>query len=313
LITREIIEKRLTISIEDHQELALKLNLHLELVKNERAYYKQTIIDASKYIKDSLSLNIPNSKEIIMHYSFDYAQQIHIPHDPLQPGPMYFLVPYKVQVFGIANEALKMQHNYLNPESCTIGKGSDSVISFLHHYFQTYGVGEKNVILHADNCGGQNKNRYLMSYLAYRIINTLHTDITIIFMPVGHTKFYCDLAFGLFKKKFKRTQVSDLQELENCVINSTPTSNLNKCQLVGNEDGSRINVKQYNWSEWFEEVGFTTLPGIRKYHYFKFQSSNPNFLLVKEKSPDEYISVNLIEIIIQQHRFRGNRFPLNYF
>jgi hypothetical protein len=56
-----------------------------------------------------------------MHYSFDYAQQIHIPHDPIQPGPMFFLVPYKVQVFGIANEALKMQHNYLNPESCTIG------------------------------------------------------------------------------------------------------------------------------------------------------------------------------------------------
>jgi hypothetical protein len=67
-------------------------------------------------------------------------------------------------------------------------------------------------------------------------------------MPVGHTKFYCDLAFGLFKKKFKRTQVSDLQELENCVINSTPTSNLKKCQLVGNEDGSCINVNQYNWS-----------------------------------------------------------------
>jgi hypothetical protein len=36
---------------------------------------------------------------------------------------------------------------------------------------------------------GQNKNRYLMSYLAYRIINKLHTDIKIILMPVGHTKF----------------------------------------------------------------------------------------------------------------------------
>ena len=69
-----------------------------------------------------------------MHYSFDYAQQIHIPNDPLQPGPIFFLVPYKIQVFGKANEEFKTQRNHLNP-SCTISKGSDSVISFLHHYF----------------------------------------------------------------------------------------------------------------------------------------------------------------------------------
>ena len=238
-----------------------------------------------------------------MHYSFDYAQQIHIPHDPIQPGPMFFLVPYKVQVFGIANEALKMQHNYLNPESCTIGKGSDSVISFLHHYFDNYGVGEKTVVLHADNCGGQNKNRYLMNYLAFRVLNKLHTEITIIFMPVGHTKFYCDLSFGLFKKKFKRTQVSDLKQLEKCVLNSTPTSQLNKCQLVGDETGDLLNVIQYKWSEWFEEVGFSNLPGIRKLHYFKFESKNPNFVQVKEKSTDTYTSVKLIDRNIYLKKF----------
>jgi hypothetical protein len=44
-----------------------------------------------------------------------------------------------------------------------VGKGSNSVISFLHHYFENFGIGEKKVILHADNCGGQNKNKYLMS------------------------------------------------------------------------------------------------------------------------------------------------------
>ncbi len=48
-------------------------------------------------------------------------------------------------------------------------------------------------------------------------------------MPVGHTKFYCDLTFGLLKKKFKNTQVSDLNQLERCVLNSSPRSELNKC------------------------------------------------------------------------------------
>ncbi len=178
------------------------------------------------------------------------------------------------------------------------------MISFLHHYFDTFGVGEKTVVLHADNCGGQNKNRYLMNYLALRVLNKLHTEITIIFMPVGRTKFNCDLSFGLFKKnsnfmpkflKFLRTQVSDLEQLEKCVMNSTPTSQLNKCQLVGDETGNLLHVLQYKWSEWFEEVGFSNLPGIRKLHYFKFDCKNPNFVLVKEKSTDAYVAVKLIE------------------
>lgn len=28
----------------------------------------------------------------------------------------------------------------------------------------------------------------------------LHTDITLSFLPVGHTQFACDWAFGLLKK-----------------------------------------------------------------------------------------------------------------
>jgi hypothetical protein len=71
-----------------------KLSSHLELVKAERAYYKQIIAEASKYVQSSFSINTPKSKDIFMHYSFDYTQLIHIPHDPLQPGSLFFLVPY---------------------------------------------------------------------------------------------------------------------------------------------------------------------------------------------------------------------------
>jgi hypothetical protein len=299
LLTRGIVEKRNKSTLDEHQELVKNLSTHLELVKAERAVYKQSIIDSTISCTAEINTqNAPNSKNMMMHYSFDYAQQIHIPHDPIQSGPMYFLVPYKVQIFGISNEALRSHHNYLNPESCTIGKGSDSVISFLHHYFENFGLGEKRVILHADNCVGQNKNRNLMSYLAYRILKQLHSEITIIFMPVGHTKFYCDLAFGLFKKKFKNTFVSSLSELEDCVMKSTPMSKLNQCQLVGNEKGDKVNVIQYDWSNWFAEVGFKNVPGISKFHYFKF--NKPNYVSVKEKGSDEYVEMKIIDNFDQQ-------------
>ncbi len=154
LLTRKIVEQRKFLNVTDHQKLVADLNEHLTIVQTERAFYKQSIMDATTYIGDISSesyVKLANSRDITMHYSFDFAQQVHIPHDPLQSGPMYFLVPYKVQIFGISNEALKQYHNYLIPESCAIGKGADSVISYLHHYFESYGIREKTVVLHADN------------------------------------------------------------------------------------------------------------------------------------------------------------------
>ena len=40
-----------------------------------------------------------------------------------------------------------------------VGKGGNCVISLLHHHFSHYGLGEADLVLHADNCSGQNKNR----------------------------------------------------------------------------------------------------------------------------------------------------------
>ena len=61
------------------------------------------------------------------------------------------------------------------------------------------GLGEKVVHLHADNCGGQNKNHYMMCYLMWCVLIRLHDEITISFLPVKHTKFFPDAGFGLLK------------------------------------------------------------------------------------------------------------------
>ena len=44
-----------------------------------------------------ITASAPCSRQILMHYSFDYAQQIHLPSDPMLPGPLYFLVPQEVR------------------------------------------------------------------------------------------------------------------------------------------------------------------------------------------------------------------------
>ena len=63
---------------------------------------------------------------------------------------------------------------YLVDEAFNVGKGANAVISMPHHYFHHHGVGETTAHLHADNCSGQNKNRYMMSYLKLCVLTGLH-------------------------------------------------------------------------------------------------------------------------------------------
>ena len=60
----------------------------------------------------------------------------------------------------------------------------------------------------------------------------------------GHTKFSLDACFCLIKKKFRRTDVSLLDDLAR-VVNESAACNL--CQLVGTQDGTTI-VPSRDWA-----------------------------------------------------------------
>ncbi len=141
-----------------------------------------------------------------MHYSYDYAQQIHYPFNDQQPGPAYFLTARKCQLFGVCSEAQSKQVNYLIDEADVTGKGANSTISHVHHFLENYGVGSKKIKLHCDNCVGQNKNNAFMFYFLWRVITGREKSITVSFMVVGHTKFSCDRYFSLIKKKVQTIQ-----------------------------------------------------------------------------------------------------------
>ena len=96
--------------------------------------------------------NAPCSFSGCNHYSFDYFQQIHIPSDPDQVGALYFLVSYKIGLFGVMCEPLSKMVVYIIPEDAVTGKESNKVISMLHYYFSNYGLGETEAFLNADNC-----------------------------------------------------------------------------------------------------------------------------------------------------------------
>ena len=114
--------------------------LHLLDVTTERSVYREALEKAKSsvvahFTVDSTFSPPPpaaqrpsNNTPIHAHYSFDMAQQVFYPNNPLQPGPMYFLTPRKCAIFGVCCKSIPRQVNYLIDEAVIMGKGSNAIV-----------------------------------------------------------------------------------------------------------------------------------------------------------------------------------------
>ena len=207
----------------------------------------------------------------------------------MQPGPIYFLTPRKCSLFGICCEAIPRQVNYLCDESVDTGKGANAVVSQLHHFFATHGLGEEHVYLHADNCTGQNKNNTMLRYFVWRVMAGLHKSITLSFLIAGHTKFSPDWCFGLVKRLYRRSKVDCLDDIVQVVSKS---ANCNTPQLIGSQQGDVI-VPMYDWTKFLDPL-FTTLKHIKRYHHFCVSQEHPGTVFCKEFADSEEIEVVIL-------------------
>ncbi|KAJ8297607.1 hypothetical protein KUTeg_024138 [Tegillarca granosa] len=79
-----------------------KYELHLKRAKLERQYYCDQCQQSKERFSEMTDLQKSRGQEQLsyngkIHYSFDYAQQIHYPHYALQVGPLFFKTPRKCQ------------------------------------------------------------------------------------------------------------------------------------------------------------------------------------------------------------------------
>ena len=117
----------------------------------------------------------------------------------------------------------------------------------------SHGVGETDAQINADNCGGQNKNNFVIWYYCWRILCGMHDSILYSFLIAGHTKFSPDWCFGLIKQSFRRRYVSSLFDLMEAVDQSTVTG-VNISKLCGLHDGTVL-VPVYDWVKFLEPKG----------------------------------------------------------
>lgn len=124
----------------EKSEIVRIQEIHLLNAERERSLYKTTCEESKDSISgllDIIDFNVtwqPCSFQSKMHYSFNYAQQVHLPSNPMQSGPIYFKVLRKVGI-GVCCEALPRQVNFLIDEAGSVGKGANATISYLHYFF----------------------------------------------------------------------------------------------------------------------------------------------------------------------------------
>lgn len=276
-------------------EAVKKQEEHLRVAAGEREYYKKCCEGAKVEIQEHLretdlaARREPCSYNGTAHYSYDYAQQLHYPANPYQPGPIYFKTARKCALFGVCCEAIPRQVNFLIDENVLTGKGANSTISYVHYFFDRHGLGENNAKMHADNCGAQNKISAFLWYYLWRVMTGLHHTITYDFLLPGHTKFAPDWCFGLVKQKTRRTFISSLFDIARAVEDS---ASVNAAEFVGLHDGTVL-VYTYDWVTYLGQY-FKKFPKIKSYYHFRFDKDYPGTVFCKQHWFSEEKAVNLL-------------------
>ena len=207
-----------------------EVTAHQAAYRTEREAYRQQLIAARQ----------PGST--MLHLTFDFAERVYLPIEQQQPQQRYFMTALKFDFFGIYNACTKSQTTYgLTEGHWQDKKTCNTVLSMLHTYLDAESIrGYRTLRLHADNCGGQNKNHWMPWYFAWRVIVGLQDTISMTFLIPGHTKNACDGHFGLIKRKIKTTH-SVLVPAHMCDIIAESSAN-SVCKTAS--DVTWLNMKQ---------------------------------------------------------------------
>jgi hypothetical protein len=165
-------------------------------------------------------------------YTFiaDYCQNMELPHfGNEQPGETYYLTPAKLEGFGVADvsylgdDGSDADHLYFHCYQEGYGaKGGLNVASMIVKTMNKIGVlkhddsgapvrgKELNIVM--DNCGGQNKNNFVLLLAPYLVEMGYFKTVNMLFLVVGHTKNVCDRRFNNLKQEYHRSQVFTIDQ-----------------------------------------------------------------------------------------------------
>ncbi|ETN03146.1 hypothetical protein PPTG_16117 [Phytophthora nicotianae INRA-310] len=121
---------------------------------------------AARRMREEYKSDLASADDTQAVIIIDFSQNLTLPSVSNTPSQWYFLSLRNVNMFGVFYANKNIQYNYVYDESVA-GKGADEVNSMLHHFISQIVVpaGFRKLTIYADNCGGQNKNNFVVRML----------------------------------------------------------------------------------------------------------------------------------------------------
>lgn len=173
--------------------------------------------------------NAPTSPDYYV-VSFDMQQQMYIPQ--LTHSEMYYSQQLTVCNLGIHDSVTGKGFMCLWTEDIG-GRGSSEICSCLYQYLtkEVNDPQKKKLILWSDNCGGQNKNQYIIAMYLVLLANNVFSEIIHRFPVKRHTFLSCDRDFAVIEKRKKVCKADTLMDVVQIITNASQ-SNPFTCMVV---------------------------------------------------------------------------------
>ncbi len=273
------LQKRKIAGTKSHDEvkaekLTAELLSHQKSYQGERALYNSER-EQSKLHNSELRKRKRTIDECIEHISMDYGQSIAVPHTTDQLGGTFYLHMRNFLLFGIFSVLENTQLCYIYDER-EAAKGANEVISFLHDFLSNRQIQTPYIRIHADNCRGHNKNKYVMWYLVWLVSTGRLKRAEIKFMIKGHTHFIVDSGIGHTKRELRRSDVFCLDHWAEVINISAKT---NKAKIVNSND-------VYDWKKGLSHY-YEAFAGISKFQHFVVDSSEPGWIWARYGVDDD--------------------------
>ena len=121
-----------------------------------------------------------------------------------------------------------------------------------------------HLVLIADNCAGQNKNKTMIKFIQWLVEAGFVKQATLLFLIKGHTKNICDRFYNLVKTTYHNKNIYSEKYLDN---------------VLGIQDNITIHrmvpANFKNFDNWLFQF-YTELDSISTFHEFTFGASEDN-------------------------------------
>ena len=134
--------------------------------------------------------------------------------------------------------------------------------------------GGGHLVLVADNCTGQNKNRMVMRFVVWLVEKKFFAKVSLIFLVAGHTKNPCDRLFNLLKGEYRRRNIYNVDDLLKILDSHTMCS-------------AERAPKFFGWDKYLDEL-YQVPQGILKHHCFAVFEQRPTTIVMKRSDVCEY-------------------------